>query len=88
MLYTDINFDGIDLTKEPPVNEPERQYYFIKKLKEWASEKKEELHRPLYANVTTFGCQMNARDSEKIVGILKLIGYEIIEAEDADFILK
>ena len=25
--------------------------------------------------VTTFGCQMNARDSEKLVGILEQIGY-------------
>ena len=87
MMDCKIDLDSIDLTKEPPTNEPERQYYFIKKLREWAFQKKEELHRPLYANVTTFGCQMNARDSEKIAGILKLIGYELTNAEDSDFIL-
>ncbi len=38
--------------------------------------------------ISTFGCQMNARDSEKIEGILDKIGYEKTEKEeDADFIL-
>lgn len=38
--------------------------------------------------ISTFGCQMNARDSEKIEGILNKIGYEKTESEeDADFIL-
>ena len=32
--------------------------------------------RPLTANVKTFGCQMNERDSEKIRGILLEAGYE------------
>lgn len=38
--------------------------------------------------ITTFGCQMNAHDSEKLKGILERIGY--IEAEDelhADFVI-
>jgi tRNA-2-methylthio-N6-dimethylallyladenosine synthase len=38
--------------------------------------------------VSTFGCQMNARDSEKIEGMLEEIGYEKTEKEDqADFII-
>ena len=37
--------------------------------------------------VNTFGCQMNARDSEKLLGILMEIGYEPTESEDADFVL-
>ncbi len=81
------DFDKIDLTKEPPEAEPERQYYFIRLLQEWAKEKKEELGRPLYANITTFGCQMNARDSEKILGIMQMIGYEETDSEEADFLL-
>ena len=36
---------------------------------------------------TTFGCQMNARDSEKLSGILESIGYERVEEEDADFVI-
>ena len=34
---------------------------------------------PRKAYVQTFGCQMNARDSEKLVGILEQVGYEEIE---------
>ena len=30
--------------------------------------------RPLSYTVVTFGCQMNARDSEKLSGILEAIG--------------
>ena len=38
--------------------------------------------------ISTFGCQMNARDSEKIKGMLEEIGYLETENEDeADFIL-
>ena len=38
--------------------------------------------------VTTFGCQMNARDSEKLEGVLEKIGYEKTEREeDADFVI-
>ncbi len=48
----------------------------------------ENLGRPLYACVETFGCQMNARDSEKIRGVLKKIGYELTDSEtNADFVL-
>ena len=37
--------------------------------------------------VTTFGCQMNARDSEKLTAILEQIGYQEAEDENADFVL-
>ena len=44
--------------------------------------------RPLYYYVGTFGCQMNARDSEKIRGMLSSFGYIPCESEDeADVIL-
>ncbi len=43
--------------------------------------------RPLCC-VTTFGCQMNARDSEKLLGILTQIGYEAVQDEsEADFVI-
>lgn len=38
-------------------------------------------------HIETFGCQMNSRDSEKISGILKQIGYIETDTEDADFVL-
>ena len=37
--------------------------------------------------MTTFGCQMNARDSEKLAGILEKVGYELTEDEGADFVI-
>lgn len=44
-------------------------------------------HSPLCC-VTTFGCQMNARDSEKLLGILTQIGYMPTDREEeADFVL-
>ena len=70
-----------------PENEPERQYYFIAKLKEYVSKTRESIGRPLTACTKTFGCQMNARDSEKLEGILKIIGYEPTESEKADFVI-
>ncbi|HHV11445.1 MAG TPA: tRNA (N6-isopentenyl adenosine(37)-C2)-methylthiotransferase MiaB [Clostridiales bacterium] len=38
-------------------------------------------------HIETFGCQMNSRDSEKISGILKQIGYEETDSEKADLVL-
>ncbi len=81
------DWDQIDITKDSPTEEPARQYYYMKKCREELEKEEKKLGRKLTANVTTFGCQMNARDSEKIVGILEKIGYEIVEEEKADFII-
>ena len=77
----------IDLSRPAPTTEPERQYYFIKKVQEYVKAQSEKLGRPLTANITTFGCQMNARDSEKLSGILREAGYVETESEDADFVI-
>lgn len=76
-----------DLTKQPPEQEPQRQYYFLKKCREIIKKKSEELGRPLYACTVNMGCQMNARDSEKLSGILLEAGYEAAESEEADFVV-
>ena len=67
--------------------ETARQFFFIDKAKKHVNELAKELKRIPTCNVTTFGCQMNARDSEKLVGILEQIGYELIESEDADLVI-
>ena len=64
-----------------------RQYEFIEKAKELVAAKEKEMGRKLTFCVQTFGCQMNARDSEKLVGILEQVGYEEIEDEHADFVI-
>lgn len=77
----------IDITKPAPEEEPQRQYYFIKKLSKWVKKREEELGRPLYLCTKTFGCQMNAKDSEKLEGIMEKAG--LVKCEDettADFI--
>ena len=65
------------------------QLDYIDKLRKLIYEKEQKLGRKLTCQVTTFGCQMNARDSEKILGILKSVGFEekIDEADDADFVI-
>lgn len=86
-MYNEINLDSIDLTTAPPEKEPSRQYYFMAKCREWIKEFKKKNNRCPTAYVQTFGCQMNARDSEKILGIFKCIGYEEADSEEADLVL-
>ena len=70
-----------------PETEPQRQFYYMNLAKELLSKKEKELGRKLTFHVTTFGCQMNARDSEKLVGILESIGYDQSDEEDSDFVI-
>ena len=80
-------FDEIDFNREPPTEEPQRQYYFLAKARTYVQELEKKLgHRPTFFT-QTFGCQMNARDSEKLVGILEQIGYVEAEDEHADFVI-
>ena len=72
---------------EIPEQEPQRQQYFMAHAKEQLHILEENLGRPLTCCINTFGCQMNARDSEKLLGILETIGYQAVETEDADFVL-
>ena len=72
---------------EIPKQEPQRQQYFMAYAKEQLHILEENLGRPLTCCINTFGCQMNARDSEKLLGILETIGYQAVETEDADFVL-
>ena len=51
----------IDITNTPPAHEPERQYYYMAKAKDFVEKKSKEIGRPMTYFVKTFGCQMNAR---------------------------
>lgn len=83
----DLDLDTVDTSKPAPEFEPNRQFYFMAKARSWVKKKSEELGRPMTFFTQTFGCQMNARDSEKLLGILETIGYQAVETEDADFVL-
>jgi tRNA-2-methylthio-N6-dimethylallyladenosine synthase len=78
--------ETLDLRNDAPTEEPMRQYYFIKKAREIVNAESEKLGRRLTADGETFGCQMNAKDSEKLIGILENIGFEMIYDESADFV--
>lgn len=70
------------------LSETRRQYHYMELAKQKVDARCELLGRPLTFHVTTFGCQMNARDSEKLEGILEAVGYEKTEREeDADFVI-
>lgn len=70
-----------------PAMEPDRQYYFINRCREHLLSLQAKTNRTLTYNVQTFGCQMNAHDSEKLKGILDAIGYEEVMEENADFVI-
>lgn len=78
---------NIDLMQTPPEEDTARQYYYIEKAKKYVQKESEEAGRPLTACITTFGCQMNARDSEKLRGILLDIGYIEAPEDEADFVI-
>ncbi len=79
--------DEIDLSVAAPEEETARQYYFMAKARKYVRALEEKLRRVPTCCVTTFGCQMNARDSEKLAGILEKTGYRMVESENADFVI-
>ncbi len=68
--------------------ELDRQNEYIEKIRVYVSAFQVEHGRLPGACVVTFGCQMNARDSEKLSGILEKAGYALTDSEEeADFVL-
>lgn len=60
----------------------------MKKAASYVAQLERQLGRQPLCCVTTFGCQMNARDSEKLLGILKQIGYGTTQEEaEADLVV-
>lgn len=72
---------------EPPMEEPARQQYFMAKCRRHVEAAGAALGRPLTCHIATFGCQMNAHDSEKLLGILLEAGFAQTDTEEADFVL-
>lgn len=84
----EISLDLVDIDAQAPEFEPNRQFYFMAKARDYVKRKSAELGRPMTFFTQTFGCQMNARDSEKLTGILEQIGYvEEEEENQADFVI-
>lgn len=83
-MEKNISLDIVD-RGETPESEPQRQYYFMDIAQKYVAQLSAIKGSPLTFHVTTFGCQMNARDSEKLIGILERIGYVRVDTEEADF---
>ena len=61
--------------------EQDRQQEFVREIKNMPQ-------RPQTYFVVTYGCQMNAHDSEKIAGMLEEMGIEpATKREEADFVI-
>ena len=86
-MYHEIDLDNIDISAAPPTKEPDRQHYFMAQCRRWVQEFGQKYGRRPCFFIQTFGCQMNARDSEKLAGILKLCGFLEATDEQADFVL-
>ncbi len=80
--------DAINIENTAAENESDIQYQYIEKCREYVCSIADKTGRPLKAFSKCMGCQMNAKDSEKLIGILKLMGYEMTEEEsEADFVI-
>ncbi|MCR5417924.1 MAG: tRNA (N6-isopentenyl adenosine(37)-C2)-methylthiotransferase MiaB [Lachnospiraceae bacterium] len=68
--------------------EAEDQRPYLEEGRRLVESREKELGRKLTCCVVTFGCQMNARDSEKLLGVLLQMGFEDKgEDENADFVV-
>ncbi len=83
----EISLDLVDIDAQAPEFEPNRQFYFMAKARDYVKRKSAELGRPMTFFTQTFGCQMNARDSEKLLGILEEAGFVQGADENSDFVL-
>ena len=77
-----------EISLNAPLVEPQRQMFFIEECRKLLAESGlyDNGNIPTY-HISTFGCQMNFRDSEKLSGVLESIGYRAVENEKADLVL-
>ena len=76
-----------DILGPAPLTEPERQYYFMEKCRQMVEKISGEKGRMLTCSIQTLGCQMNAKDSEKMTAVLEKIGYRETADPVADLVL-
>ncbi len=77
----------LEIMRKAPAEEPERQYYFMDRVRDLVEEKKAVGYAAKFM-VNVIGCQMSAKDGEKLGGILEACGYtESQDDRDCDVIL-
>ena len=74
-------------TNTMTAEETARQNSFIELAKTLTAQKSNTLGRPLTYCLTTFGCQMNEKQSEVVAGIMDEIGYHRQDSEEADVVI-
>ena len=74
-------------TNTMTAEETARQNSFIELAKTLTAQKSNTLGRPLTYCLTTFGCQMNEKQSEVVAGIMDEIGYHRQDNEEADVVI-
>ena len=83
-----VEIDKMQYTSRNDEQELALQREYMDKASVYVADLAKKLGRPPVCCVTTFGCQMNARDSEKLLGILTRIGYIPTQNEaEADFVI-
>ena len=88
MKWKDVDYKPYTSTERYSSDEEAlRQEDFIQKAQILVREYAEKTGRVPSACVVTFGCQMNARDSEKLCGILSRTGFMLTEDEEADLVV-
>lgn len=76
------------IVRKDEAAEAQLQYHYITKARAYVEAESKRVGHILTASVITFGCQMNARDSEKLAGILVQTGYQLTDSEEeADFVI-
>ena len=63
------------------------QALYLLSLKTLLKERQDRDARAVTFHITTMGCQMNARDSEKLAGVLTEAGAEEVPSEEADILI-
>ena len=81
------DYTKAECVSQLPSDETEKQLFIIEQLHEQMQTDYARTGKKKTYHVVTFGCQMNARDSEKLAGILERIGYVETDTEDADFVI-
>ncbi len=83
----DYIIDYKEIVMQAPTEEPARQYYFMDRVRELVEIRKQEGYAA-HCMVEVMGCQMSAKDGEKLLGILERCGYTVTEDDkDADIVL-
>ena len=77
----------METEKNREIDETARQKEFIEFARTLTDQKSNLLGRPLTYCLTTFGCQMNEKQSEAVAGIMDEIGYHRQDNEEADVVI-